>query len=749
MLRLDAARARLSAHHSAPFGGMHRRGGGGKGGFGVGGNGGASGAQAARQFFLSLFDGAVANRGRSPLARRPGGGGRQSAASRPREGEWQCICGFETNRPARESCHRCGRSRDTAEVGCKGGARRWGGEGGGQKGRPGGKLGGGSWGYSGPVGAGGSRPLLGGRGQDEQACPRTKGGGKDPPRAQAWNGKGPTAASTYASAGGGKGAKGDRGVGGPTVPGTGNSSQANAVASPPNHGDSRTTWGKPRAVVDEEGYQLVQPRRVRTECSNFDGSAPTYTGSPPAAVPTRRRWSDEVSDDGDGGGDDDYCLDGDIGAQGNDDWDNDPKRLRAAYEEHARAVKSMERAGGFGPALETMRGARDEAERRWREAKSPAPLSKRLAWAETKLQRAQSTLERARLQLEQFDEEANRRRAELCERIHEAEGWCSWRREQLEGLHSEAAEGAADKGTGAAAAGGGNPEVRQTLRVQVLPEMQSILEAVQGQADLHERLSMVFTNLANAEVRLAAPEDEGDADRYDLYDGDTGDEDWDGDEGMHEDPPAGGGDGDRCEGPVEDGSRRGSSAWRPEGQGPGRWTRTSGSGGKGAHTTPNDTGTGATQTTGRGPTTPGIGDGVGAAEDGTGARDMGGPATNNEDSEGARAGKHRRRQTDEEREAEARKASDDKRAQELLAQLEQASAAQQQSFQEGAGGFGSEVALSWAAQKFVLDVQRTQAQANELGVEPKASDGRSLLQLSPMELKQWAEQHLGDGRTGD
>ncbi len=120
-----------------------------------------------------------------------------------------------------------------------------------------------------------------------------------------------------------------------------------------------------------------------------------------------------------------------------------------------------------------------------------------------------------------------------------------------------------------------------------------------------------------------------------------------------------------------------------------------------------------------------------------------------EDSEGARAGKHRRRQTDEERDAEARKASDDKRAQELHAQMEQASAAQQQSFQEGAGGFGSEVALSWAAQKFVLDVQRAQAQANELGVEPKAGDGRSLLQLSPMELKQWIEQYLEGGRMWD
>ncbi len=47
-----------------------------------------------------------------------------------------------------------------------------------------------------------------------------------------------------------------------------------------------------------------------------------------------------------------------------------------------------------------------------------------------------------------------------------------------------------------------------------------------------------------------------------------------------------------------------------------------------------------------------------------------------------------------------------------------------------------------AAQKFVLDVQRAQAQAGELGIEPRADDGRTLLELSPMELKQWVEEHL-------
>ncbi len=125
-------------------------------------------------------------------------------------------------------------------------------------------------------------------------------------------------------------------------------------------------------------------------------------------------------------------------------------------------------------------------------------------------------------------------------------------------------------------------------------------------------------------------------------------------------------------------------------------------------------------------------------EDNATARDEG----DQDDPAAARSSKHRRRQTEAEATEEERRASDAKRAQELREQLQEAAAAQEQSYQEGMGGFGSQVALSWAAQKFVLDVQRAQAQASELGIEPRATDGRTLLQLSPMELGQWIEENL-------
>ncbi len=70
-------------------------------------------------------------------------------------------------------------------------------------------------------------------------------------------------------------------------------------------------------------------------------------------------------------------------------------------------------------------------------------------------------------------------------------------------------------------------------------------------------------------------------------------------------------------------------------------------------------------------------------------------------------------------------------------------AAQTDSYDAGQGGFGSQAALSAAARKFVLLVQTTQARAEAMGVEPKASDGRSLLDLSPEELQEWDKEHLG------
>ncbi len=122
---------------------------------------------------------------------------------------------------------------------------------------------------------------------------------------------------------------------------------------------------------------------------------------------------------------------------------DDPRALRANFEDLAKAVRSLERRGGFtqdGTALRALRAARDKAEAAWRAAKAPAPLPTRLAWAEAKLAKAAAALTKARFAVEELDEQYDRQRAALCQKVAEADAWHKWRQQQVDDLHSEVAD---------------------------------------------------------------------------------------------------------------------------------------------------------------------------------------------------------------------------------------------------------------------------------------------------------------------
>ncbi len=139
--------------------------------------------------------------------------------------------------------------------------------------------------------------------------------------------------------------------------------------------------------------------------------------------------------------------------------------------------------------------------------------------------------------------------------------------------------------------------------------------------------------------------------------------------------------------------------------------------------------------------------GTGTTGGGDGGRGSAGmPADRDEEDDGGReqAAKHRRRHT----EAEARQESDARKAMELFQEQQAAMAAQVQSHQAGTGGFGSEAALSMAAQKFVLEVRQAETRAERKGIEPKC-EGRALLEVSPMELQQWVRDNLGEESDGE
>ncbi len=604
----------------------------------------------------------------------------------------------------------------------------------------------------GPIGAGGTRPLLGGRGGDPLGGKAGRTCGKGSAAVPITGGKGPTLdARGFPGKADDWGKAGHSGMGKGTTTaglgGTGNDGGTKGM------GDSNlwgTSWTRPPTVLDEDGYELVQPRRIRAGKGGPKGGdgATAATGGLDQrtyAAVARRRWSDDNDSDADDAEDQEDADE----ANGHGDGDGgnagtDPAALRAAFEVHAKAARELERKGNFGPALATLQAARDEAERRWREAKPPAPLSKRLEWADGKLRRAQAALTRARQELDAFDEDVDRRRAEICERIQVAEQWYQWRKQQLDDVHEEAAECAPGRRGGASGVGGeGTKEIRRRIRAQMLPEMQAILEEVPEGSGLHERLSLFAAGLADAEANLGEWQSQECPTTYHMDDDDTHD-DWS--EGAHDDAE---GMEDHERGAEEGARTGGAGGWRSEGAS--RWTRadTQRAGDQRQRldaAAAGDMG---------GPTQGGAAQGTGSAS-AEAAAGGGGASTvrvaecaETDEGESARAGKHRRCHTSADREQEERAAADTRRADELRRQLAQATAAQERSFQEGKGGFGSQAALSAAAQGFVLQVQKAQTRASEMGVEPVTKDGRTLLELSPAELAQWESDNLAGGQMRD
>ncbi len=496
---------------------------------------------------------------------------------------------------------------------------------------------------------------------------------------------------------------------------------------------------------------MVQRRRARSQGGSQDHQPSEPAAALPRGLPARPRWSDVQSEcDLD---DDMVHEEDDVdGADGQDEdaeesaGGDDPRALRANFEDLAKAVRSLERRGGFtqdGTALRALRAARDKAEAAWRAAKAPAPLPTRLAWAEAKLAKAAAALTKARFAVEELDEQYDRQRAALCQKVEEADAWHKWRQQQVDDLHSEVADRAPSRKREHTCEGG--TEVRERIRCQFLPELQSIMEHVEGNPEILEKLSLLAAGLVDAESRLERPTDAA-AQTFDMADGDS-----EGDNGGATTDAfkgKGGAGSASARAKADHGGGKGkTSEWRAEG--PGRWTRAAAASGAGrvtAEGTPRDAPTDVPLIVDEGHQArgPADADGSAADADGSGRASGSGDAPAGSDEEREKTPKHRRRRSDEDAAAEAREAADRKRAEQLHAQQSAAAAAQIESFNAGAGGFGSEAALSLAAQKFVVEVQTAQRRAAMQGVEPRGKDGRELLQLTPMELQKWVDDNLRD-----
>ncbi len=394
--------------------------------------------------------------------RGSGGGGGGGVGSRgdaarhaTRTGDWTCpkpACRFAPNFASRSSCFKCGAARP-------GGAR--------------GEAVGGSQRLirQGPVGAGGSRPLL-----------------------TAWGNRCAVAAPTH------------------RVPGSSLAAEALAAAREPSiaraGGGGKGGAAVPR--VDHRGGAKGLGRASGDAMRETEGGAGKPGGGQPAAqdVPqgegprSRGRWADDaVPADGPhaGGGDDDsddYLDDvgweeeGDEGAEDGASPEPDPSELKARWQQECKVVRTLEASGApaDSAALAAARTARDDAERLWRSAKEPRPVATRIGWAQQRLDKAEKALTKLRFEVEEYEEEVLRQRRAFDERLEAAEGRYRWRRDQLDELYEEAS------GQGAA-------RVNEDLCDMVAKEVAAMVELMEDGTEAKGMGNLLLSRIAEAAHR--------------------------------------------------------------------------------------------------------------------------------------------------------------------------------------------------------------------------------------------------------
>ncbi len=232
-----------------------------------------------------------------------------------------------------------------------------------------------------------------------------------------------------------------------------------------------------------------------------------------AAVPRRGRWADScppcdrmAQDDNSDYEDEDACMD-----EGEDDADvgwgwgeqPTPEDLKSRWLQECRAVRALERAEWdceeTSAALLAARNARDRAEKKWKDARDPIPVSVRLGYAQKKFDKARRALDKCSGIMADFEEETERRRAELQLQIREAEGRLRQRQSQLDELHREAGDLAA--GGPANRKGGGDEGEAERLVGVMARELQAFVESLDEGSEARGKANLLLARVATASTR--------------------------------------------------------------------------------------------------------------------------------------------------------------------------------------------------------------------------------------------------------
>ncbi len=504
ILRLASASALLRGHHSAqrhnvcPDAAMP---GGRRGGIGYGGQASSHGSAAPQQSLQAQLDelkslvlgnlrGAGGQRGGDESGKgggkgRQGGGWRRephhagNGGARTRPGDWTCsACGAYPCFGRSATCYKCRaprQGRGSADLAPAAGHRPTG-QGTGLARATSGAT------YLGPIGAGGTRPLLGGR-----ASGAARGDGHCPTH---------------------------------RVPGTSLAAAATAAGAQAQRDVQRSDAMDGATVNGAEAFQPVLGGRAASSAMATTTKTPTATTN---STPTKNSWAalaeeDEEAEDGaypcdvdEGASDNDYDEQEDNGqADGGGNGEGDggegvpEAELRRQWLAHCAAVRSLEREGQHDAVLNAVRAQRDAAERRWKAAKQPPPLHKRLRWAEADLRSAQAKEEARRQELAAHLQQAANKTKELEGRLEVDMARTSRKRQALAALQGEGRLvecPAVERAARLAVTG---------IGTDIAPALAAIIEQL-GERDegLRQGLQLLSTSLGRVEgaLREAAEED--------------------------------------------------------------------------------------------------------------------------------------------------------------------------------------------------------------------------------------------------
>ncbi len=386
-------------------------------------------------------------------------------------GDWECRgCGFHPNFARRRNCFQCRRPRSPRSGGA-------GGAGGGARSLS-----------SGPIGAGGRGPLLGGR---AAAATATGNSAANAQRAPTYRVPGASiaaraceAAATNSRAGEGTDARTTRTP--PTAKTTGDASGS---------GDNPTGARGHATETDEDGFQPVRGNAWRRRMAAGAKAADQQGGRGDAAA-CSQGVDAQVDDE----------EEGDAQAAADADPADAPpsaEELHQAWLAEVAVVRRLRQQGlaAGHPAMEAACKARDEAESLWRGAKDPAPPAVRLSRVQAKLDRAVAMQAESRTAIVELERAHKARLAELQTKLDEDTQRVRLRRRQLEEVQEEIAQGG-EGSRARARQGQAVQKVHAALASTIAPTLSALVDQLESTTPAWTILNGLLGTLSSSQALL-------------------------------------------------------------------------------------------------------------------------------------------------------------------------------------------------------------------------------------------------------